>query len=489
MADRNGFGAADGGSKPSAELSRKTLLGKAAVLAGGVVAVGFPAHARAASQSGDGVRWNAAEGRFDASFVTTSPVAATDNLIQPTADVPALTLRHLAGGSADLQRWEDATGNLMAAVSEEGSLTLQGTSSWPGSTMHKKGLRVYSTPSGLADPQTYINEYGAFYTRAWMIISGYNSGSESSGTYEILHPTPDPGMLQIWCDTDGPVIQARTSAFSQPPWNGNPVFGVNRTNYLFSGVDRNGSYVFSIEETGELRWGSMTDSNGGATHGRSEMDTNLYRVAAKQLRTDGGLLIQNPSSGGPTNAFELKTIGGMPFLSVAAATGAAEIAVQSDVVPLTLRGGGAGTSKLLRMYDAFTNETMYFTPTRWHSSGEAYLEAGNGLYFDANKGGSGNPIMFRQPYGVQLSWLSNGTLLFENGVGIDLGNGHNIIAGNGAGVKIGTAATQKLGFFDATPVVQRPGHGAQTDGSGYGSRERNMLNDVYAGLRALGLLA
>jgi hypothetical protein len=34
---------------------------------------------------------------------------------------------------------------------------------------------------------------------------------------------------------------------------------------------------------------------------------------------------------------------------------------------------------------------------------------------------------------------------------------NNIVAGTGAGTKIGTATTQKLGFFDATPIVQPAG--------------------------------
>lgn len=38
---------------------------------------------------------------------------------------------------------------------------------------------------------------------------------------------------------------------------------------------------------------------------------------------------------------------------------------------------------------------------------------------------------------------------------LTVGDGYNIILGSTNGTKIGTATTQKLGFFNATPVVQR----------------------------------
>jgi len=43
-------------------------------------------------------------------------------------------------------------------------------------------------------------------------------------------------------------------------------------------------------------------------------------------------------------------------------------------------------------------------------------------------------------------FILNKDLVFEDG--------RNIIAGTGTGLKIGTEATQKLGFFNTTPVVQ-----------------------------------
>ena len=58
--------------------------------------------------------------------------------------------------------------------------------------------------------------------------------------------------------------------------------------------------------------------------------------------------------------------------------------------------------------------------------------------------------------GATFSWTGGHTHSVEavfNG-GIDLGASGNIVVGSTTGTKIGTATTQKLGFFNATPIVQ-----------------------------------
>jgi len=57
--------------------------------------------------------------------------------------------------------------------------------------------------------------------------------------------------------------------------------------------------------------------------------------------------------------------------------------------------------------------------------------------------------------------------------------------GTTTGTKIGTANTQKLGFYGATPVVQRT-FGAATAGGSYGATEQTMLQKCYDALRTLG---
>ena len=78
-------------------------------------------------------------------------------------------------------------------------------------------------------------------------------------------------------------------------------------------------------------------------------------------------------------------------------------------------------------------------------------------------------------------------------------NGTNIILGTGSGTKIGTATTQKLGFYNATPVVQGTGIAdvnSSTVDATYDVNEQNVItslrttvNALIARLEATGLIA
>lgn len=93
-------------------------------------------------------------------------------------------------------------------------------------------------------------------------------------------------------------------------------------------------------------------------------------------------------------------------------------------------------------------------------------------------------------------------ILTSNG-GITMGDAKNIVLNATTGTKIGTATTQKLGFYNVTPVVQPA---ASTDATGFvaGSGTASKSDSVWAGasgasaytvggiitgLKALGLLA
>jgi hypothetical protein len=53
------------------------------------------------------------------------------------------------------------------------------------------------------------------------------------------------------------------------------------------------------------------------------------------------------------------------------------------------------------------------------------------------------------------------------------------------GTKIGTAATQKLGFWNTTPVVQPAAVADATNGA----TTQDRLNDLLARLRSIGIIA
>jgi hypothetical protein len=68
---------------------------------------------------------------------------------------------------------------------------------------------------------------------------------------------------------------------------------------------------------------------------------------------------------------------------------------------------------------------------------------------------------------------------------ITVSDGGNVVLGTTTGTKIGTATTQKLGFYNATPVVQPAAVADATDAATVIAQ----LNDLLAKLRTLGLIA
>jgi hypothetical protein len=79
-------------------------------------------------------------------------------------------------------------------------------------------------------------------------------------------------------------------------------------------------------------------------------------------------------------------------------------------------------------------------------------------------------------------------LLTANG-GITLGDAQNIAFNTTTGTKIGTATTQKIGFWNATPVVQQSAVADASGGVVIDAEARTALNSLLAKLRTLGIIA
>lgn len=119
---------------------------------------------------------------------------------------------------------------------------------------------------------TYFDNAGALYTRTGIIVSGTFSQPQLAGvTSTITPPTLDPTMVSTYSDVVGPNIQHRPIAGDATPGS-----------YLISGLNGAGKYVWSLENDGQLQWGSST----AASH--AAMDTALGRGNAAALLQLGG---------------------------------------------------------------------------------------------------------------------------------------------------------------------------------------------------------
>lgn len=370
---------------PRSELSRKTLLGRAAMLAGGAFAVGLPSSALAKPASGEGVSWNAGAGRFEASFVTTAPATAAENTIEPTADVPALTLQGLNNHTAALLKMVGANAYETARLE------------WP------------TVDSGYA-PFAIAQGRGEFTgVPDPLFLIGYNTPGTTGGAKIVAG---EPSIKLAW-----------------------------EADYFHDGIHDWEWYLEVVNE------GSTKNSRPIGATGRRDGATNA------EVCRDAGFTAAAIYFNYPGEASQIQMMKVLP----------GQVLLYPDLAGtdgnMVINAGGAGAASI----DLHAQNSV----------------AGR---IEGYPGGVSGGFSFR--CGSSYTYVMD-----IAPARINIFDGKNIQVGTTTGTEIGTATTQKLGFFGATPVVQPPSHGGQTAGAGYGTRERNMLNDVYAGLRALGLLA
>lgn len=125
-----------------------------------------------------------------------------------------------------------------------------------------KMIRMYSPSLGFTDPWSYFNDSGAYYSTAWMTISGTRTGT--GPTFSIEPPSLEPMMIGIWSDVAGPCLQARISSAAG--------------SHIFSVLDLEADHRWKLEGDGKMRWGITTLAN---------MDTDLWREDAAKLTTTG----------------------------------------------------------------------------------------------------------------------------------------------------------------------------------------------------------
>lgn len=72
---------------------------------------------------------------------------------------------------------------------------------------------------------------------------------------------------------------------------------------------------------------------------------------------------------------------------------------------------------------------------------------------------------------------------------LTIADGNNVIINTTIGTKLGTGATQKLGFWNATPVVQPTAVADAAGGGVIDAEARTALNNLLARLRTIGIVA
>ena len=156
----------------------------------------------------------------------------------------------------------------------------------------------------------------------------------------------------------------------------------------------------------------------------------------------------------------------------------------SNFMDLHAEAAGTGAVRQLRINAA----VIYFQgggSTRWNVNSSGHFMGGIDNTYDIGASGATRP---RTGYfGTSVDVVAGSVLLDTNG--ITMGDAKNIIANATTGTKIGTATTQKIGFWNATPVVQPTAVADAGGGAVIDAEARTALNALLARVRTVGFIA
>jgi len=144
------------------------------------------------------------------------------------------------------------------------------------------------------------------------------------------------------------------------------------------------------------------------------------------------------------------------------------------------RGATVGTNTIVASEDRIGRVSFNA------ADGTSFVDA---AYITAEVDGTpgANDMPGRLVFSVTADGASTPTeaLRISNNRAITVSDGGNVVLGTTTGTKIGTATTQKLGFYNATPVVQPTAVADATDAA----TAISQLNALLAHMRTLGLIA
>ena len=183
-----------------------------------------------------------------------------------------------------------------------------------------------------------------------------------------------------------------------------------------------------VNGDGTLEWGS----------GALAVDTNLYRSAVDTLKTDDAFVVAGALTAG-AGSFT---------------------APNSTTVGLTVKGGSTTPSNPsgdLQQWQNSAGTVLAAVRDQWNGTAKFVVD--------------------------HLAAAESSAITF--GAGFNLNDALNIGVGTTTGTKIGTATTQKIGFYNATPVAQGASVADATDAA----TAITQLNALISRIEALGLIA
>lgn len=303
----------------------------------------------------------------------------------------------------------------------------------------------------------------------------------ASGSGHAAGAVPDPGS------TEGTTRYLREDATWDTPSSGSgsvTSVGVSTSGVLYTVADTpvtsSGTIQFELitQSANTLLAGptaspsatptfrTLVDGDLSTTHAALTDSSNTF-VAAQTIEADSGLTIESYTANGGAG--------------------------QLSLIPQNSSGSSSGGAAEVNFYDGSSTLGGRFLGAFGNGSGFRYIgfqamQDRNSNYlplwfFTTDAGGSLQLAL--EIAGGQTSGTV-GTITLNGNVSV--ANQVNFVFSTSTGTKFGTSTSQKLGFFNTTPVAQQAG-GSKTAQNWYTGNEQSMINAMWTALRNLGLLS
>lgn len=319
--------------------------------------------------------------------------------------------------------------------------------------------RTGNNPQSFAVYNTYTS--GSVYERGvacWKAVANvFQVGTEQVGATARGMALITNGVARLSVASTGELSSASSQFLMNPAWSGT---GIATTPLLVNvsadpGPAAAASKLLDLQNSGTTVFGVRKD--------------NIIQIGGSSgspgLRKSGTTLqvyLADGSGFTDLSASALSSTGDITTTSGRFRLGASvDLELHRDAAD-TLAQRRSANGNTLRVYRTYTSSSTFERGVfGFHDSSSDTGTVGNTLRIGTEKGSVGGTAR-------DIALITNGTVRVTYGAtgGETRAEGHNITMGTTTGSKIGTATTEKIGFWNATPVVQQvlaTGAGATVD--------------------------